>query len=1478
VTVVTGWAASSGTRVLLLGTGRHRPDADLPDVPAVGDTVADLRRVLMDRCGVPASTIKVCLNPASVEQMGDAVAAAATQATDVLLVVYVGHGVVTSDGRLHLATKATRTGGDAARYTALPYAEVGARVRESPALHRVVVLDCCQSGKALDFAAGLEDPDELADQTQVPGGFVLTSSSRYEVSLAPVGARHTAFTGALIRLLRDGDPAAGATLTLDAVRRHLVAVAAQLGLPEPRCRADGDLGQLDLAANPAYRAVAAAVVRRPVSAGPCPYLGLASFDVGDARWFFGRETLTQRLVAEVGKSDGRPVTVVGASGAGKSSLLRAGLIPALHGRHSGVPGAASWSLRMLAPGAQPLTTLATHLAALTGNPADGVTDRLRKDPTAVVEMLEEARRRRPERVLLIVDQFEEYFTLRAAEASEASEASEEHVPFAAALMAAARSAVVVIGIRADFYGQCANDHTLIELLRSPPVVVGSMTWYELQDAIRRPAEDAGLKLEDGLVNALLADLGAAPKATGAEAPGVEYEPGRLPLLSHALRATWQHQQDGRLTLAGYHATGRIAGALAATADAVMADIETRHGHEGPVIAERILTRLVRVFEGSDPARIRVGRDRLLAGLPVPAATEILDALASENARLISTSGDEHLDTVEIAHDSLLREWHQLRLLVQRDSAALVVEGDLRAAAERWQTRGHSASALHQGDDLAIARRWATEPDHRSRLDPETSDFLEASIRHDRRRKRLITTFAFALVGALLLAVAGTAAAVRYAQGAAESATRARRSAELAERQHDIALSRLLAAHSVATRETNRLTAEHLAAAALKIAPTDEAVAAADGVLGDYASILPHPLGVAAVDFGPAGKILATGDGDGTVRIWNTQSGALVRAYSAHTSANGLDVVAFSPDGKTLATGGDDNAVRIWDVATGAAVTAVNTSLDRVSSIAFSPDGQSLAAAGIEQDMAEVWHLHNQAEPTLSFRLKRPIVSGTIAVAFSPDGGRLATGGHGGTVQIRKASTGKVVRSLPVKTTEVTTVRYSPDGNDLATAGNDGKIRLWKTASGSLNRIISTGGDLSAVVFSPDGKTIAGAGPSSRVSVWNLNSGKLVRILTGHRDSVTDLAFSRDGRTLATAGGDRTVRLWNLASGTPTGTLRRHVFEDSPWSLAFNPATSQLVTVGQQETMTSADESGTSYFLEPRILLWDVDTSAVTAINPGGRRSFLAAAVTADGKRLFAVSDDTSVLTWDAVTGSRKQNLTGQAKAFPLTGAVSATGSVAALSDADGSVHIIGLGSGQPMRNLRSAGRTHQPLTFTPDGKWLLAAGNGGDFVQIWDVQSGQRKTTLKIPDDESVEGGALSPDGTLLATAGTDVAVRRVSDNSLVKRLAGNFGSTQAVAFNNDGTTVAAVGRQDGTVKLWSPTSGAVQHAIPAGIDDISDVLFSQDGSRLAVASSEAVRVWNIDLFTDPLPALCNQAGEMTNDEWAQFAAGESPRSTCSTK
>ncbi|HEV3172952.1 MAG TPA: AAA family ATPase [Actinocrinis sp.] len=403
-----------------------------------------------------------------------------------------------------------------------------------------------------------------------------------------------------------------------------------------------------------------------------PYLGLSTFGPQDAQWFFGRERQVRELLRRL--TERRFLAVFGPSGSGKSSLLRAGLLSAA--ANGGLDGEAEPVHVLFTPGAHPLQECAVQLAGMLGVTAGALHADLAADPgrldLAIRQLL--ADRSTASEVLLVVDQFEEVFTL--------CEDAGERRAFVAALLTAARSPAsrvrIVVGIRADFYGRCAELPDLVEAMQDAQILVGSMTAQELHAAITQPALHAGLTVETTVVSTIVTEMIGRP--------------GALPLMSHALLETWLRRRGNTLTLAGYQAAGGIDGALARSAERAFTALDA----EQQRAARHVLLRLIALGDGAEDTRRRLTRGELDENA---AASVVVHELAQ--ARLL-TLGD---DTVELTHEALIRSWPRLRAWLDEDRDGLRLHQQLIGAAATWDTEHRDPGLLYRGNRLSAAQEW-----------------------------------------------------------------------------------------------------------------------------------------------------------------------------------------------------------------------------------------------------------------------------------------------------------------------------------------------------------------------------------------------------------------------------------------------------------------------------------------------------------------------------------------------------------------------------------------------------------------------------------------------------------------------------------------------------------------------------------------------------------------------------------------------------
>ncbi|MFD6184685.1 helix-turn-helix domain-containing protein [Streptomyces goshikiensis] len=1175
------------------------------------------------------------------------------------------------------------------------------------------------------------------------------------------------------------------------------------------------------AAGPAAGAAAPAAPppSPPQSAGDCPYRGLAAFTPQDADWFFGRERATAALVERVFERIGSgPLMLVAGSGAGKSSLLSAGLVPALRrGGGFPMPGADGWPVMRFTPTAHPLQELLDSAAkVLDGDP--GITaHRLRERPEVLldaVRRLSDAGAAPGVRPVLLVDQFEELFTLCSDE--------EERRAFVRVLCALAADrpdrtrhdpAVVVLGVRADFSGNCLDFPELAAAFTDGLFVLPPMSVAELRESITRPAELAGLALEPGLVPLLLRDAGLrdaglreepAETLRGSPSSGTATPSGALPLVSHALMATWQRREGATLTVAGYEHSGGIQGAIAHTAESVFAGL---YPAEQRTI-RRVLVRLVHVADGTGATRRRLSRAALMEQLAdTDRAGAALDAFVA--ARLVTVDRD----TVEITHEALLHAWPRLHGWIHADRAGLLIHQQLTHAADEWEREGRDPSVLYRGTRLETARSWADELDGLSRLGPPEAAFLRASRaaqelrqaqagRQVRVRQRMLAT----LVALLALALTAGALAYQQREGAlgqervARSQALAVQSTSLAAGQPEASM--LLAEEAYRTKDTPQ------ARGALLSTQAQPFLARLGGHSGPVNAVAFGP-GTG----GPGTGLLATGGSDGRVMLRRV---ADRRSVATFTVTGRVRAVAFSPDGRTLAAASTDGPVRLWDIAGRRSLAVYPARTSGARAVAFAPDGRTLAVAGVDGSV-QLWSAGGDHAALASLTGHTGRVN---ALAYSPDGGTLVSAGADQTVRLWDPAGARQLVALEGHTGEVLGAAFAPDGTTVATGGVDRTVRLWDVAGRRETATLAGhSDDVNAVAYTPDGTTVVSGGGDGTTRLWDVRGSRLTATLAGHTDYVLAVAVDPGGTTLATAAFDQSVVLWDL--GGPALTSRPFT---EIWHAAYSPDGRLLATADADHT----------------VLLWDVGHRRVLATLTGHTEAVFSVAFAPDGRTLASAGSDGTVRLWDVAARAPLATLVGHGGTV-FAVAFAPDGRTLASAGSDGTVRLWDVAARGPLAILTGHTDFANDVAFSPDGRTLASAGDDLT-VRLWDV-AGRRPLATLTGHAGAVRAVAFSPDGRTLASSGNDGPVRLwdVRRQRVVAVLAGHTGAARGIAFSPDGRTLASSGN-DRTVRLWDVAGRRLRAALAGHTNAVWGVVFSPDGRTVASSSNDGtVRLWNPD-------------------------------------
>ncbi len=1141
--------------------------------------------------------------------------------------------------------------------------------------------------------------------------------------------------------------------------------------------------------------VAPAAGSSPVD-GPCPYPGLAPFEERDADWFFGRDALIAELVNALDERiyGSTPLVVAGVSGAGKSSVLRAGLIPELRAGGLAEPGSADWPVRAMRPDRRPLEQLSLRLGELAGIISSDVHDQLMTDParaSMIVRqgLLSQEERHRggivptgtdpigavtggsdagQRRLILVIDQFEEVFT-RCHD-------DEERKVFIDALCAITSGSrdepsagLVVIGLQIAFMEQCTAYPDLRPALNKP-VTVDTMTAEELREAIEFQARRAYLTVQSGLVPAMLGDIGAVgSRATGGL---LTYDPGRLPLLAHALLETWKARDGRELTIPAYQKAGRVQDALANTAESLLRSLD----ENGRLTLRRLLVyHLVAAVDFTEDARRHISREALLDELPAEdrkRADVLLDRLA--NARLLT----EDAGGVQIAHEALLRHWPTLAKWLEE-------ERDWRRAAQRvveqaraWAAEGKDANLLPRGIALAIIedKIASARAAGLGGLGGLGAEFLRAA-RRQRARARVRRRFR----------IAGVTAAIAITVILLVTFSQVR-----AIDSRNLALARSRAETSQLIESANQSANDPVLSLLLDVEAYRVGGATADnGLLSAqedfFTSTLSNPAGAgSAVTFDTAAPLLAVAGQDAITvfRVTTHHRAVTLRSGSPFYAA------AFSPSGTLLAGAEQDGTTIVWDVKTWKPVAVLGTANGlSVNAVAFQPDGTLIATAGIS-GVVTLWNLHGRQISTFQAGTAQNWVT-INGIAFSPDGTRLAAACSDRTVRLWNVRGKPRLVKLTGHSGPARAVAFSPDSALLASADDDGAIRLWNGRTGArLGSLPGSGPQpVDALAFSPQGALLASGGGDGVVRLWDIDTRAQIGALAGPSSRVTGLAFSRNGQTIASVEADPTVGFWNVTTPPQPGI--------SSIAAVATAAGARLpmATTGSGTAIGLWNPLAASYASAPLPAPLAASAAARGDIPPS-------LALSPDGGVVAATLGNQEVGLWSTGSGHKIGTLTAPQPLTSVAYSPAADDPILAAGGSDGIVYLWPPGASQPTRINGDLASEITSIAFSPNGALLAAGSADGTFLLVARRPDGQWRPIAPpaLPLD-AINTVAFSANGTLLATGSASGTVRlwNISDpeNPVnVASLTGPAGQVVSVAFSEEGMLAAS--SDDDSIRVWN--------------------------------------------------------------------------------
>ncbi len=1151
-----------------------------------------------------------------------------------------------------------------------------------------------------------------------------------------------------------------------------------------------------------------------------PFPGLRPFEVDEAHLFFGREGQSDELLRRLEKT--RFLAVVGTSGSGKSSLVRAGLLPALHSGYMMNEGSA-WNIALMRPESDPIGNLARRLQALaltTDNSESKPTSTLDEERDMKKAILEATLHRSArglieatkqlqldphENLLVVVDQFEELFRFQ----QDIKGSNKDAAAFVKLLLEATVQRevpiFVVITMRSDFLGDCAQFRDLPEALNNGQYIIPRMTRDQRQASMTGPAVVGGGAMTPRLVQRLLNDLGE--------------DPDQLPILQHFLMRLWDHWSSSvtngkSMDMEDFTVVGELDHALSRHADETYNSLPDQRSKK---LAEKLFKNLTE--KDSESRGIRrptsFGNICKLSGAGAAELGEIVKFFSEKGRSFIMAPPIKDItdDTLlDISHESLIRVWPRLRAWIEEESSSLREYRRLREVVKEWIDSGKKQDFLYRSIRLSQIKGLVNREE--PNLDSTESEFLAASEKLEEQSKskaRLRKQFLWGgIIGATIIF---TLLFGKFFQLAT---------------QRDAALSRELVLMAENQLSINPARSVLLATEAIKRSSTEDAWSVLRSSTRDFNlrfKLMGHSEAVWEANFSPDGELLATAGSDHEAIIWNISRGT----STGLKHKGGVNRVKFNPNGTSLVTACLDGTASLWDVKTGRHRVVLEGHSGPVVDAGFSPNSQLVVTASWDRS-ARIW---DAITGKLVSSLLGHMDELTYA-SFSPDGKRVLTASGDSTARIWDAQSGRAVFTLKGHSGPVWTAKYSKDGSLILTASRDKSARVWNAANGQLVSVLRGHfAGVNTASFSTDGRYIITTSSDKTSRLWDVSTGELLSILRGHTEMVYSANFSPDGNWIVTGSFDGTARLWDTNTGEQVDIFLGHT--GRVLDAVFSPDGKWVATTGQDKS----------------VRIWMANSSHLNK-TLGKRGVAVSSASFSPNERQIAIGDLSGIVSvWNRQDGNLSMELRGH-KGLITSTSYSSDGAIFATSSKDGTIRTWDSHSGKNLALLEEGSLRNNTVrgvrlvqgvnsvSFNPSGDSILSASGDGS-VQVWDLSTPKLIKTLEST-TSPILCAAFSHNGKLIVAGSEDGLVKIWKENSgeLLMDLEGHSDAISMVAFSRDDQFLFTTSR-DGTGRIWDLATMSTTFELKSHSGPVHGGSISPDGIWVITAGEDkTAKIWKV--------------------------------------